>query len=195
MLTMADTSHSMHLESARQAEQAEQTIRRVPHAAQVDVHVDIAVPVRWSDLDAYGHVNNAAMVRLLEEARIGAFWPAPEEQIALGAPAPAAALPGGGVGSSISTVIASQRIEYVRSMGHRRDGAVVRLWLSRLGGASLSIDYLVLTRDDPRGAAPYARARTVVVMIDAEAGTPVRLDAATRAQLERFQGEGLTFRD
>jgi acyl-CoA thioester hydrolase len=35
--------------------------------------LDIPVPVRWTDLDAYGHVNNAAMVRLLEEARIAAF--------------------------------------------------------------------------------------------------------------------------
>lgn len=157
--------------------------------------LDIDVPVRWTDLDAYGHVNNAAMVRLLEEARIGAFWAAPQEQIALGAPAPAAALPGGGIDSPISTVIASQRIEYVRSLGHRRDGAVVRLWLSRLGGASLSVDYLVLTRDDPGGAAPYARARTVVVMVDAGTGAPVRMDADSRARLQQFQGEPLIFRD
>lgn len=158
-------------------------------------HLDIDVPVRWTDLDAYGHVNNAAMVRLLEEARIGAFWTAPEEQLALGATPPAAALPGGGTDSPISTVIASQRIEYPRSMGHRRDGAVVRLWISRLGGASLSVDYLVLTRDDPAGEAPYARARTVIVMVDAATGTPVRLDTETRETLGPFTGEGLSFRD
>ncbi|WP_226832010.1 thioesterase family protein [Brachybacterium sp. FME24] len=157
--------------------------------------LDIDVPVRWTDLDAYGHVNNAAMVRLLEEARIGAFWKAPPEQVALGAPVPAAALPGGGAGSPISTVIASQRIEYVRSMGHRRDGAVVRLWLSRLGGASLSVDYLVLTRDDPEGASPYARARTVVVMVDAASGAPVKIDGPTREHLQGFTGEPLIFRD
>ena len=62
------------------------------------------------------------------------------------------------------SVIASQRIEYVRQLGHRRDGVVVRLWLSRIGGASLTADYLVLTRDDPEGRAPYARARTVMVI-------------------------------
>jgi acyl-CoA thioester hydrolase len=156
--------------------------------------LDIAVPVRWTDLDAYGHVNNAAMVRLLEEARIAAFWEAPAEQIALGAAQPAAALPGGGVDSPVSTVIASQRIDYVRTMGHRRDGAVVRLWISRLGGASLSVDYLVLTRDDPEGSAPYARARTVVVLIDAATGAPVRLDEPTREHLSRFTAEPLTFR-
>ena len=157
--------------------------------------LDIPVPVRWTDLDAYGHVNNAAVVRLLEEARIAAFWQAPAEQIELGAPRPPAALPVSGAGAEISTVIASQRIEYARPLGHRRDGVVVRLWLSRIGGASLSVDYLVLTRDDPEGRAPYARARTVVVLIDAESGTPVRLEPVTREELQRFAGEPLRFRD
>src|SRR5699024_8939611 len=90
-------------------------------------------------------------------------------------------------------LIASQRIEYARPLGHRRDGVVVRLWLSRVGGASLSVDYLVLTRDDPEGAAPYARARTVVVLIDAETEAPVRLEQGTRTALEAFRGEPLRF--
>ena len=48
-------------------------------------HFDITVPVRWSDVDGYGHVNNATMLRLLEEARIRAFWMPSDEQQALGA--------------------------------------------------------------------------------------------------------------
>lgn len=153
------------------------------------------IPIRWTDLDAYGHVNNAAVVRLLEEARIGAFWQPPAEQLALGAPQPPAALPVSGAGAALSTVIASQRIEYARPLGHRFDGVVVRLWLSRIGGASLSVDYLVLTRDDPSGEAPYARARTVVVLVDADSGAPVRLEEETRRRLEQFSGEPLRFRD
>ena len=158
-------------------------------------HLDLDIPVRWTDLDAYGHVNNAAMVRLLEEARIAAFWPAPAEQVALGATAPEASLPVGGVGAPVSTVIASQRIEYTRPLDHRRDGVVVRLWISRLGGASLDVDYLVLTKDDPEGRHPYARARTAVVMVDAGDGTPVRLDEDTRERLSSHQGSSLSFRD
>ena len=34
----------------------------------------VPVTVRWSDLDAYGHVNNASLLTLLEEARVAAFW-------------------------------------------------------------------------------------------------------------------------
>lgn len=157
--------------------------------------LDVPVAVRWTDLDAYGHVNNAAMLRLLEEARIAAFWQPPAEQLDLGAVPPPAELPLSGVGSALSSVLASQRIEYARQLGHRRDGVVVRLWLSRIGGASLTVDYLVLTRDDPEGAAPYARARTVVVMVDAATGAPVRLEPAVRERLARFTGESLRFRD
>jgi DNA polymerase-3 subunit delta len=38
------------------------------------MRIHIPISLRWSDLDAYGHVNNAAMFGLLEEARIYAFW-------------------------------------------------------------------------------------------------------------------------
>ena len=31
------------------------------------------VPLRWSDMDAYGHVNNVQFLRLLEDARVIAF--------------------------------------------------------------------------------------------------------------------------
>lgn len=38
------------------------------------MRLHVPIKLRWSDLDAYGHVNNAEMLRLLEEARIEAFW-------------------------------------------------------------------------------------------------------------------------
>ena len=31
--------------------------------------------MRWGDMDAYGHINNVQVVRILEEARIAAFGP------------------------------------------------------------------------------------------------------------------------
>ena len=38
----------------------------------------VPVSLRWSDLDAYAHVNNVEMFRLLEDARITAFWTHPD---------------------------------------------------------------------------------------------------------------------
>ena len=37
----------------------------------------VQVPPRWGDMDAYGHVNNVAILSLLEEARIAVFGPPP----------------------------------------------------------------------------------------------------------------------
>ena len=31
-------------------------------------------PLRWSDMDAYGHVNNARFLTLYEEARVALFF-------------------------------------------------------------------------------------------------------------------------
>jgi acyl-CoA thioester hydrolase len=39
--------------------------------------LQVPVQLRWSDMDAYGHVNNVELLRLLEEARIEAFWAHP----------------------------------------------------------------------------------------------------------------------
>src|SRR5690625_5113500 len=134
------------------------------------------------------------MVRLLEEARIAAFWPAPAEQVALGAQQPEAARPVGGVGAPVSTVIASQRIEYARSLAHRRDGVGVRLWSSRLRRPSRGCDYLLRTKADPERRHPDARARTVLVMLDADNGAPVRLEEEVRRRLSVHQAQPLPFR-
>ena len=39
----------------------------------------IEIPVRWGDMDAYGHINNVQIVQLMEEARVMVFGipPAP----------------------------------------------------------------------------------------------------------------------
>ena len=36
--------------------------------------IHVPIHLRWADLDAYNHVNNVEVVRLLEEARVRAFW-------------------------------------------------------------------------------------------------------------------------
>ncbi len=53
------------------------------------MRLHVPISLRWSDLDAYGHVNNASMFRLLEEARIQAFWIADHGDEPLGGQQPA----------------------------------------------------------------------------------------------------------
>ena len=167
-------------------------------------HLDMHIPLRWTDLDAYGHVNNAATVRLLEEARIEAFWRPSEEEIALGAPDRPTAIPAFGVDGPSMTFVASQRLDYVRPIPYRREGVVVRMWISRFGGASMDVDYVILPRavaqasaDAATGSAvdaAYVRARTVIVLVDRKNQTPMRLPDDARAELEPWSAEPLAFR-
>lgn len=157
-------------------------------------HLDIHVPLRWSDLDAYQHVNNAATVRLLEEARVEAFWAPSDEEQELGARKHPTAIPAFGVNGALMTLVASQHLEYLRPIPYRREGVVVRLWLSRLGGASMDIDYVILGRDDDAGLKPYVRARTVMVMVDRATHQPSRMGEEARRQMEPWLGEPLAFR-
>lgn len=154
----------------------------------------MTVPVRWSDLDAYGHVNNAAVVRLLEEARIMAFWGPTDEEVARGAQRLDSQLGLFGADAPQLTLIASQRLEYHRPLPFLREGAAVRLWISRLGGASFDVDYLVLRSDDHDAAQPYVSARTTVVVVDRGSGRAQRLDPEARTALESFTAAPLTFR-
>ncbi|MCT2149083.1 acyl-CoA thioesterase [Dermabacter vaginalis] len=154
--------------------------------------LDIPVPVRWSDLDGYGHVNNTAYLRLLEEARTRAFWQPSDTELANGAPAYPTALAELSPGGAFHTLVAAHTIEYSRQLGYRRDGVLVRTWVSKLGGASLDLDYTILTADEPDQ--PYASARTTIVIVDAKSGKAVRMPERLRTALERVTGAPLTFR-
>ena len=117
--------------------------------------LEVPVLLRWSDLDAYQHVNNAAMLTLLEEARITAFWRAPAGDLA---PWPTAVLDAGPT-AQMSTLVARQEIEYLRPLSYRRTPVIVEMWLGHLGGASLDVCYEMR---DPLGrgrAAGRLRAR------------------------------------
>jgi acyl-CoA thioester hydrolase len=154
----------------------------------------VAVPLRWADIDANGHVNNVAMLRLLEEARIATFWPVPEEQIALGARESTGRLAVFAEGPAVHSVVASNHVEYLRELPYRYDPILVDLWVSALGGSSMTVDYRVRTGDDPEGERPYVTARTVLVAVDDETGTPVRFGPVQRDALRAHLREPLEFR-
>lgn len=157
------------------------------------------VHTRWSDLDAYQHVNNVEVFRLLEEARITAFWQHTEE---IGEePWPTAILETGPQASS-HTFVAGQQIEYLRPLGFTRRPVRIELWLGAIGGASIQICYELhdgaaggFPRTGPAsGADPYVRAATTVVMVDAATGRPRRLTDDERAAWGEYVEEPVAFR-
>ena len=162
------------------------------------MRLHIPVSLRWSDLDAFAHVNNVEMLRLFENARITAFWrdpaAAPEDQW------PTAVLDAGPA-TTTQTVVAHQEIEYLRPLGYSRTPVRVELWIGHLGGASVLVCYELhdgaarVERVGPAsGADPYARAASTLVGIDAARGTPRRMTDAQRAAWQPFVEEPVVFR-
>lgn len=139
------------------------------------LHVGIAL--RWSDFDAYAHVNNAEMLRLLEEARIQAFW-RPDEGSDGGA---VTAVLDARPGAETISLIARQEIEYLAPIPYMRAPIDIEMWIGRIGGASLEICYELFS---PVGVTPrvlFTRAATTLVMVTAATGKPQRIGDELRA--------------
>jgi acyl-CoA thioester hydrolase len=155
------------------------------------MRLHIPIHLRWGDLDAFNHVNNTAMLKLLEEARVRAFW-IPDE----GETAPSTAVLESSLHSGILTLIGRQEIEYYAPVPYQRHPLDVQMWFSKLGGSSIEVAYDVCSPVETAGAAGqtvYARAATTVVKVDAVSGRPVRLSPEERAAWEPYLGGPVEF--
>ena len=138
----------------------------------------IPIPLRWGDLDAYGHINNVETLRLVEEARVRAFWRSAEGD-ADPNPQPSAVLDLT-ADSTVWSLVARSEVEYLVPMPYTRAPIDVEVWLGRLGGASIEICFELYS---PAGVEPrvlYARAATAIVTVDAATGRPTRIPALLR---------------
>ncbi|HET8895886.1 MAG TPA: thioesterase family protein [Protaetiibacter sp.] len=153
--------------------------------------IQVPIRLRWSDFDAYAHVNNAEMLRLLEEARIEAFWrpDAGSDPDAARTTAVLDARPG----ASTITLIARQEVEYLAPIPYLRSPIEVELWIGHLGGASLQVCYEVFS---PSGIEPrvlYTIASTTLVMVDAASGRPARISDELRELFAPYVEEPVRF--
>ena len=147
--------------------------------------------LRWRDLDAYGHVNNATMLTLLEESRVHAFWMRPD-----GRPdpdRPLAIVPTGS-DAALQTLIANTTIEYIAQLEYSMEPVEIELWVSRLGAASAEVTYTVSGRSGTEPMQRCAIARSTIVFFDTTTNRPRRLSDAERAHWEPFLGETLPMR-
>jgi acyl-CoA thioester hydrolase len=125
--------------------------------------------MRWSDMDAYGHVNNVVFLTYLEEARVDMLF------VNAGSDTATEKLASG-------VVVARHEIDYLAPLVFRPEPVAIDLWLTKLGVSSFTIAYEVL--DD--GGPVYVRASTVMVPYDVKAERPRRVSDAEREALERF---------
>ncbi|MGN6760816.1 MAG: acyl-CoA thioesterase [Leifsonia sp.] len=165
------------------------------------MRLHVPIKLRWSDLDAYGHVNNAEMLRLLEEARIEAFWTTDDSD-----PADRGAVPDSGEaiggttavldgrpGADTLTLIARQEIEYLAPIPYLRQPLDVQLWLGRLGGASLEVCYEVWSPEGTEPQTLFSRAATTIVLVDATTQRPRRINDRERAAWTPYLEEPVVF--
>ncbi|MCC6270606.1 MAG: acyl-CoA thioesterase [Microbacteriaceae bacterium] len=147
------------------------------------MRIHIPIPLRWGDLDAYNHVNNVAVMRILEEARVRALW-IPEQGEAL----PTAVL-NATAGSDTNTLIAGHLVEYVAAIEYQREPLDVQLWISAVGGASADISYEMYSQEKL-----VVRAESTMVFFDVHTQRPRRIADAERAAWEPYFGDPITFK-
>ncbi|WP_255770877.1 acyl-CoA thioesterase [Pseudarthrobacter sulfonivorans] len=136
--------------------------------------------MRWGDMDAYGHINNVQIVRMLEEARIAAFgpphgtgMPGIEPEVALFNAVPDGTL----------ALVVDHKIRYVKTLEYRNVPAVVHVWIGAVKGASFDIHYVV---QDPVTREDCVRACSHLAFVDEATGRILRLTPEQKERMAPF---------
>ncbi|MDR1386378.1 MAG: acyl-CoA thioesterase [Propionibacteriaceae bacterium] len=126
--------------------------------------------VRWSDLDAYGHVNNTVFFDYIQEGRI-AFTAAAVRSM------------NDSVDQGHLWFVARQDLDYLAPVLFRRLPYVVRTGVAHLGRTSLTFCSEVA---DPDNGRRFAQATTVAVFAD-QRGRPTPVLPEWKQALERYR--------
>ncbi|WP_085129658.1 acyl-CoA thioesterase [Mycolicibacter engbaekii] len=128
-----------------------------------------SVPVRWSDIDMYQHINHATMVTMLEEARVPFLSPAFAVDI-----------------TSIGLLIAEVKVAYKGQLRLTDSPLQVTMWVSRLRTVDFTIGYEVRSVHAAPDSRPAVIAETQLATFSIDEQKLVRLSADHRAYLEKF---------
>lgn len=133
------------------------------------------VPLRWVDLDAQGHVNNALVADYLQEARVAFLLSGPNAHL-LGT----------------STVVVAHQVEFLTPIEFATEPVEVSVQVGHVGASRFTLGYEVT-----QGGRPAARAHTTMCIFDFDAGLPRRMTPDERswfaehsAPLEPFRSLG-----
>jgi acyl-CoA thioester hydrolase len=129
----------------------------------------VPLEVRWRDVDAMGHVNNAVFLTYFEVGRVGYF------RKLLGKP--------GMLGNDFPFIIARASCDFLApaKFGETLD---IRVRISRIGGRSFEFEYLVTAQSDGRAV---ATGLTVQACYDYATGRTIEVPAAFREAVLRYE--------
>lgn len=121
--------------------------------------------LRWSDQDLNGHVNNARVITLVEEARVlaGRIW--------------SGTTPDG----STPRVVRKLDVRFDRAVEYDSPLAA-RVWIAKINTTSYTVCHELLQDDQ---SCAYAEA--VIVLLDGATRRPTRIPQSLRSNLLQFQ--------
>jgi acyl-CoA thioester hydrolase len=134
------------------------------------VRYTFSCPVRWDDMDAFGHVNNVTFLTYMQEARTGMLF----------AGEAAEHIPDLIKG----VVVARHEIDYRRPLEWRPEPIEVDVWTAGIRPSSFTLRYEI--RDQLASPGLLAEALTVLVPFDLAASRPRRVSPLERAFLSRY---------
>lgn len=121
------------------------------------------IALRWSDLDAFKHVNNARYFTFLEQARIDWFETIDEPWVT----------------EDSAPVVASATLNFKRPIEYPAQ-VFVELFTEKLGNSSVTIGHRIVAAD----GGLHCDGHVVAVWVDRASGKPVRLPAEVRRASE-----------
>lgn len=136
-----------------------------------DFPITIRFPVHWSEMDAYGHVNNARYFSWFETARIAYLF-----KVGL--------VNEKGTTSDVGPIIASTTADYLKPVVFPSN-VVVGARVSRIGNTSFTMEYAV---EDEAGT-PHARGSAVVVTLRYSTHEKLPVPESVRSAIEQLEGK------
>jgi acyl-CoA thioester hydrolase len=127
------------------------------------------VPVRWSDIDMYQHINHATMVTILEEARV----PFLREPFAADI-------------TTVGLLIADVRVSYKGQLRLVDSPLQVTIWVKRFRAVDFTLGYEVRSVNAAAESKPAVVAETQLAAVNIEEQRLVRLSPHQREYLQRW---------
>ena len=132
----------------------------------------VEVPVRWSDMDAYGHVNHARVVTLLEDARTELLF---------------REMPRRGYGQiNDGMVVYKLAVEYRTPLVYTDSPIRVEIWVTEVRASAFVLRYAV---PGPVGRRAQVVAETTMVPYDLAGNGPRRVSTELREFLALWTAE------
>ena len=128
------------------------------------------VPVRWSDMDAFGHINHARVITLMEEARVAWLLSVGEQYAPL----------------IKSAMIVTVEVRYQAQLRHDDSPLRIAMWIKGFRSVDFTIGYEVRSAAASPDSKPACVASTQMAVVDIEKQRLRRLSDTEKSYLQEW---------